>query len=113
MKKKQSVAKTIKISLETVPGIQYAFIYGPFRKRPKSTEGEVDVMVVGGPDLAEMDRIISDAEKELEKGIGVTSFTVREFRERATVKDGPVAKALSRPRIMSIGDEKEMAGLLA
>ncbi len=113
IKKMESAAKTIKIFLEMVPGIQYAFIYGPFRKRPKNSEGEVDVMVVGGPDLAEMDQIVSKAEEELRRDISLTSFKVREFRGRAKVRDGLVAKALSRPRIMLIGIEKEMAGLLA
>lgn len=112
-KKMESVAKTIKIFLEMVPGIQYAFIYGPFRIRPKNPESELDVMVVGSPDLVEMDQIISKAEEELKRGISLMSLTVREFRERAKVKDGFVARALSRPRIMLIGDEREMAGLLA
>ncbi len=109
----ESAAGTIKTFLDKVPGIQYAFIYGLFPKRRGNLEGEVDVMVVGGPELAEMDQIISKAEEELKRVISLTTFTVREFRERAKVKDGVVLKALKQPRIMLIGDEKEMERLIA
>jgi predicted nucleotidyltransferase len=109
----ESAAETIKTLLDKVPGIRYAFIYGSFPKRPKNSEGEVDVMVVGGPELAEMDQMISKAEEELQRAINLTSFTVREFRERVKVKDRVVLKALRRPRIMLSGDEKEMERLIA
>jgi len=113
MKKTESPMEAIKTFLEMVPGIQYAFIYSSFPKRPRNPEGQVDVMVVGGPDLADMDQIILKAEEELKRTISVTSFTVREFRERVKVKEGLVSRALSRTKIMLIGDEKEMGRLLA
>lgn len=113
MKKTGSPTKTIKTFLEMVPGIQYAFIYGSFPKRPRNPEGEVDVMVVGGADLAEMDQIILKAEEELKRVISLTSFTVKEFRERVKVKDRLVSRALNRTKIMLIGDEREMGRLLA
>ncbi len=96
-----------------MPGIQYAFVYSSFSKKRGNLEGEVDVMVVGGPELAEMDQIISKAEEEIKRAIRITSFTVREFRERVNVKDRVVLEALKRPRIMLIGDEKEMGRLIA
>ena len=113
MKKTESPTEAIKTYLEKVPGIQFAFIYGSFPKRPMNPEGEVDVMVVGGPDLAEMDQIILKAEEELKRAISLTSFTVREFRERVKVRERLVSKALNRTKIMLIGDEKEMGRLLA
>jgi hypothetical protein len=113
MKKTKNVAEMMKTFLERVPGIQYAFIYSSFPKRAKNLKGEMDVMVIGGPDLAEMDQIISIAEEELKRGIRLTSFTVREFRERVKVKDKLVLKALNRPTTMLIGDENEMGRLIA
>jgi hypothetical protein len=113
MKKTGSPTEPIKTFLEMVPGIQYAFIYSSFPKRPRNPEGEVDAMVVGKPDLVEMDQIILKAEEELKRAISLTSFTVREFRERVKVKDRLVSKALNRTKIMLIGDEREMGRLLA
>ena len=48
----------------------------------------------------------------LERTIGIKSFKVREFRERIGVKDRILSKALSQPRVMLIGDEKELGGLI-
>jgi hypothetical protein len=113
MKKMGSPTKAIKTFLEMVPGVQYAFIYGSFPKRLRNPEGEVDLMVIGGPDLGEMDQIILKADEELKRAISLTSFTVREFQERAKVKDKLVSKALNRTKIMLIGDGTEMGRLLA
>jgi hypothetical protein len=62
MKKMVSVVRTIRALLDMVPGIQYAFIYSPFPKKPSDLEGEVEVMVVGGPDLPEIDHAVTKAE---------------------------------------------------
>lgn len=48
----------------------------------------------------------------LERTIGIKSLTVREFRERIGVKDRIISKALRQPRVMLIGDEKELGGLI-
>ena len=53
-----SVAERIKGLLEMVPGIQCAFIYGPYPRNLKHPEGDVWIMVVGTPDLGELDGII-------------------------------------------------------
>ncbi len=112
MKDTNGVAEKIRVLLEKVPGIQYAFIHGPYAKDPENRESDVDVMVVGGPDLAEMDETISRAGVELGRSVYITLFTVREFREKIEVKEEHVLKALKEPKIMLIGHEKEIIGFL-
>jgi predicted nucleotidyltransferase len=109
MKNTNGVIEMIKAFLEKVPGIQHAFIYGSYAKNPYDQESDIDLMVVGGPDLVEMEETISRAGMELKRAIYITSLTVREFRERIEVKDESVWEALKGPRIMLIGREKEMA----
>jgi len=111
VKNRNGVVEEIKVFLEKVPGIRYALIYGSYAENPENQEGEVDLMVVGGPDLVEMDEIISRAGMELKRAIYITSFTVREFRERIEVKDESVLEALEGPRIILTGHEKEMVGI--
>jgi predicted nucleotidyltransferase len=112
MKNRNGVVQKIKVLLEKVPGIQYAFIHGPYATNPENRESDVDVIVVGGPDLAEMDQIISRAGVELRRSIFITLFTVREFRERIEVKEEHVLEALRGPNIILIGHEEEMVGFL-
>jgi hypothetical protein len=66
---------------------------------------------VGGPDLDEINETISRAGIELRRAIYITSFTVREFRERIEVKEEHVLEALEGPRIMLNGHEEELIGL--
>ena len=112
MKNTNDVVQKIKVLLEKVPGIQYAFIHGSYATNPENRESDVDVIVVGGPDLAEMDQIISRAGVELGRSIYITLFTVREFRERVEVKEEHVLEALQGPNIILIGHEEEMIGFL-
>jgi predicted nucleotidyltransferase len=112
MKNTNGVVEKIKILLVKVPGIKYAFIHGPYAKNPENRESDVDVIVVGGPDLAEMDETISRAGVELRRSIFINLFTVREFREKIEVKEEHVLEALKGPKIFLIGHEKEMIGFL-
>ena len=43
MKKTESVAGRIKSSLEKVPGIRFAFIYGSFAEKPENPASDVDI----------------------------------------------------------------------
>ncbi len=112
MKDTNAVAEKITLLLEKIAGIRYAFIHGPCARDPENRESDVDVMVLGGPDLAEMDETISRAGVDLRRSIFITLFTVREFRERIEVKEEHVLEALRGPKIMLIGHEKEMIGFL-
>ena len=101
----------IKTSLENVPGIQRACIYDSFAKNLQHHEYEVDIVVLGGPDLVEMDEAISEAEEKLGRPFLITSFTVREFQERIRVQDEAILRILQGPRIMLLGDEEELIRL--
>jgi len=108
MKRTDGVAEEIKMALENVPGIRYAFICDSFANNPEDHEREVDIIVLGGPDLVEMDEVISEAEEKLGRPFLITSFTVREFQERIKVKDEAILRTLQGPKIMLLGNEEEM-----
>lgn len=112
MKDTNGVAEKIRLLLEKIAGIQYAFIYGLYARDPENRESDIDVMVVGGPDLYDMDETLSRAGVELGRSIYITLFTVREFRERVEVKEKHVLEALQGPKIILIGHEEEMIGFL-
>ena len=69
-------------------------------------------MVLGGPDLVEMDEVMSKAEERIGRPLLITSFTVREFQERIKVKDEAILTAFKGPKTMLIGDEEEMEAAL-
>ena len=99
------VLRTLKASLERIPGTYNAFAYGPFAENPEDPEKEIDIVVIGDPDLHEMDEIISQAEKEVGRPINVLSFTLKEFRQRIAVKDEMVLEVVKGPKVILIGRE--------
>ncbi len=76
-------------------------------KNPENHD-EVDIIVLGGPDLVEMDEAMSEMEKRTGRPLFITSFTVREFRERIRVKDEALLRTLQCPKMMLLGNEEEM-----
>jgi hypothetical protein len=104
--KMTDVAGKVKASLKMVPGIRFAFLYGPGAK--KDQQGDMDVMVIGGQGPEEMEEMISKVEEEVGNRIQITSYTLREFQLRIRAKDNLIWDALRGPKVMLIGDEKEM-----
>ncbi len=102
-----NMPEEIKKALEIVPGIQYAFIYNSSVKDLENHD-ETEIIVLGSPDLAEMDDAISGAEEKTGRPLLTTSFTVTEFRERIRVKDEAALRTLQGPKRMLLGNEEEM-----
>lgn len=101
----ENVAEVIKASLGKVPGILSAFALGPFAENPEDPEIEIEIVVIGDPDLHEMDDTISETEKKVGRAINVISFTLKEFRQRIEVKDDFLLKAVKGPKVILIGRE--------
>jgi len=102
------VAGAIKESLEKVSRIKFAFIYGSFAKNQENTESDIDLMVIGKEDLDEMEEMISQVEKQLRRTINMTSYTLKEFREKVRLKDPFLSTVLKEPKVMLIGNEDEI-----
>lgn len=62
--------------LRDVPGVEAAFIFGSWAARYSGIQGhfprDVDVLVIGKPDLDALDTVIADAERQLSQQIQVT-----------------------------------------
>ena len=99
----EEILKVIKASLEKIPGIYAAFTHGSFLGNPQDPGEGIDIIVIGDPDLHELDEIISDTEEKVGRAIHVLSYTLNEFRQRITVKDEAVTGAVEGPKVILIG----------
>lgn len=113
MRKMDNEIEQIKTLMEKIPGIRFGFIDVSLAEDQGDQESEVDIIVLGGSDLVEVDEVVSEAEEITRRPLSITSFTVREFRERIEVKDEAVLRVLKGPKIMLIGDEEEMKTALS
>ncbi|MBM4276793.1 MAG: hypothetical protein FJ130_02790 [Deltaproteobacteria bacterium] len=102
------VVGIIKKSLEKVPGIRYALIYGSFAKNQEHMESDIDLMIVGKGDLDKLEEMVSQAENQLRKTINITSYSLKEFREKIVFKDPFILNVLKEPKVMLLGNKDEI-----
>ncbi|MFH0799018.1 MAG: nucleotidyltransferase domain-containing protein [Pseudomonadota bacterium] len=88
--------------------IDYAFIYGSQAEGAATADSDIDLMIVGRIGEMELHKAIGKAEKELDKAVNYSLFTLGEFRKRKKDKNGFIDRITAGKKIMLIGDENEI-----
>lgn len=99
MKKRRRLGKVV-----------FAMLSGKFIRHLERKKNEVDLLIIGDIVAAELDKLVRDAEKKLEREINYTVMSEKEFTFRKRRNDPFVRSILGGSRIMVIGDEE---GLVA
>ena len=95
----------LKESLKRVSGIQAAFIYGSVAKDEADARSDIDVLIVGQPDQAQLAAQIRRAEKTLRREINYTLFTPKELEQKLKAGDTFASDIWNGKRIELIGHE--------
>ena len=103
--KTTGVQGLLKEALARLKGIETAFIYGTYATGKESESSDVDIMVIGKPDLTELNEVISDLEEKLNREINYMCFDQEEFKERRKAEDAFINEVLSGEKIMLTGSE--------
>ena len=91
--------------LAGLPQIDRAFIYGSYARRTDVTpSSDIDLMIIGGPDVDELTDRVSAAEREIGRPLNYTILTETELERRrrrgdrfiASVDAGPTLPVLER-----------------
>ncbi len=96
----------LKEALERLEGIETAFIYGTYATGKESESSDVDIMIIGKPDLTEINEVISDLEEKLNREINYMCFDQEEFKERRKAGDAFINEVLSGEKIMLKGSNR-------
>lgn len=89
--------------------IDYVMMDGRFVKNMPPRPEQVDILVVGEVDLAELTSIIRQYQQKLDREINYTVFSSEEFEFRKTRRDPFVMEILYGPIIVVIGSEEAFA----
>lgn len=89
-------------------GIELAFIYGSYAKGSEGKESDIDVIIIGTPDMDKLNDSVSDLEEKLAREISYTVFDKGEFDKRKKEKDPFLAEVLKGKKIMLKGVEDEL-----
>jgi predicted nucleotidyltransferase len=104
--KTTGVQGLLKEALERLKGIETAFIYGTYATGKESESSDVDIMVIGKPDLTELNEVLSDLEEKLNREINYMCFDQEEFKERRKAGDAFINGVLSGEKIMLKGSDR-------
>ena len=107
--KTAGVAGQIKVALERLTGVQFAFIYGSYAKGEEKAHSDVDLMIIGDVDVNQLDPLASSLEKRLGREVNYLLFSQVEFQAKKRAKDGFLMDVLGEEKNMVIGNENELA----
>jgi predicted nucleotidyltransferase len=74
-------------ALQSVPGIQQAWLFGSFAKNEADAFSDIDLLIIGEPDQAELAVKLRQAEKILRREINYTILTEQELKRRLRKAD--------------------------
>lgn len=88
--------------LNSMQGIDIAFIYGSYASKTETATSDIDLFIVGSPDESLLMKEISSLEKNINREINYTIYSKEEFDNKKG-RDSFMIKILQRPKIMLVG----------
>ncbi len=111
---KNIVAKTVgvegrlKKGLQSIKKIKLAFIYGSFANRKEKASSDIDIMIIGDPDISLINEQVTKLEKVLKREINPTIYSLKEYKAKKRAKSGFVRELLKNPKIILVGTENDL-----
>lgn len=111
---KSIVFKTIGVEgslrdcLSNLKNIKTAFIYGSFASQSEKKSRDIDVMIIGDPEISELNRRIRELEHKMSREIHVTIYSLAEYETKKKDKRRFILDLLKSPKIILIGRENDL-----
>jgi len=102
------LADHLRDAISKLGNVETAFIYGSVAKNLEDVKSDIDVMVIGDPDMDALNEAINAAERDLGREVNYTVFTPEEWKERVAKKNSFVMDVLNNKKIFLIGGEDEL-----
>jgi predicted nucleotidyltransferase/predicted transcriptional regulator with HTH domain len=96
--------------LQGLSGIEAAFIYGSYATGKEESHSDIDVLIIGKPNMRELGTKMDNLEDKLSREINFSCFDRGEFEDRKRRGDSFLSEILSEPKIMLVGSEDELRG---
>lgn len=102
------LADHLRDAISKLGNVETAFIYGSVAKNLEDVKSDIDVMVIGDPDMDALNEAVNAAEHDLGREVNYTVFTPEEWKERVSKKNSFVMDVLNNKKIFLIGGEDEL-----
>jgi len=111
---KAIVSKTIGIEyilkegLKGIESIVLAIIYGSVASGEDTGNSDIDVLLIGNPDMDELVNNVQEMEKELGREINYVLYTPEEFKRKKEARNTFIIDVLRNPKVFIIGEEHDL-----
>lgn len=111
---KSIISKTVGVEgslrkvVSSIKKIKIAFVYGSFASKRQKAGSDIDLMIIGNPDISSLNEKIARLEKKLEREINITNYSQDEYKKKRKVKSGFILDLLKNPKIMLVGTEDDL-----
>jgi len=102
------VTGSLRNELLSVKNVKFAFIYGSFANKNENDISDIDLMIIGDPDISILNKKISDLERKIGREINHTIYSYNEYITKKSGGSGFILDLLKRPKIMLIGKEDDL-----
>ena len=99
------VEASLRAALTSIENITAAFIFGSFASRSEKETSDIDVMIIGKPNMPLLHEKIRELEQRLKREINLTVYPRREYQAKKKTKSGFIVDLLKKPKIMLVGRE--------
>lgn len=107
--KSDGLGKKIRKLRRKLGSLEFVMFSGRFVRKLPPRQDEVDVLVIGQVVLPELEALIAEEEKRIDREIRVAVFEKEEFDFRKTRRDPFIMDILYGSRVMIIGNETDFA----
>lgn len=112
--KTAGIADVLRAALASVAArIDIGFLYGSIPRGEHTSASDVDLMLIGDLQLADVLPVLHAAEEQLGREVNATIYDRVEFADKFRRREHFIRRVVERPRIMLIGsndDLKELVG---
>ena len=92
--------------LNKIKGIEMAFIYGSYAVGDFKGKSDIDLFIIGTPDMKKLNSIIFRIQRKIGREINVVVYPKKEFMKRRHY--GFIKNVLANKKVFLIGDEHEL-----
>ena len=111
---KSIIAKTVGVEgslrkkLSAIKRIKISFIYGSFASKSQKAASDIDIMIIGDPEISDLNEEIARLEKKLKREINITLYSLEEYKAKKKSKSGFILDLLKNPKIILTGKEDDL-----
>ncbi|HEX8817876.1 MAG TPA: nucleotidyltransferase domain-containing protein [Terriglobales bacterium] len=97
----------IRGALETVDGVEQAYLYGSFARNQQNSASDIDALIIGAPREESLSQAVAKLERQLGREINYTVLTSSEFAARRARNDAFLRNVWHNKRISLIGPDED------